>query len=97
MSENLLAPLTFDDGRIDQFIARHVCALCRGHLLKYPGPGRAWIAKCPAHGDIMRHNYIQRRQAAKTEQQILSTLRELRKAETHTEQELLDGLTQEAK
>ncbi len=81
MDNNLLSPLTFDDGQIDRFIARHVCALCLGHLNKFPGPGRNWIAKCPIHGPIMAHMAIGKGKAGRIRNSINLAAREIRPPE----------------
>lgn len=65
--DDLLEPLTFEDGEIEKFIANHVCA-CGSHLIKFPAPGRKWYAKCPTHGKMIAMSHTTKAQWAKADQ-----------------------------
>lgn len=76
--QNLLDPLTFEDGEVDVFIRDHVCAFCQGHLNKFPAPGRKWTVKCLIDGPVLSHNTITTRNARQMESDRLAAMRELR-------------------
>ena len=53
--DNLLDPLTFEEGEIDLFIRDNKCGFCGGFLFKMFAPDRLYIVHCPEHGAIFEH------------------------------------------
>lgn len=69
---------TFQDGEIDKFIRRRVCARCYGDLMKRPAPKRTWEAYCPECGEAWGGLTISRWTAEHRGQRALSEALEVR-------------------
>jgi hypothetical protein len=58
MSDNLLAPLEFEDADVDRFIRDHRCVYgCKLDIRPIKGT-RKWTVNCQTHGPIMAHNFV---------------------------------------
>jgi len=73
-------PALLQDGEVDKYIARHVCALCYGDLIKRPVSNpRGWEVSCPVCGDAWKFNTVTRRYAERLGQQALADYRDARR------------------
>lgn len=71
-------PPKFQDGYVDLFIRRRVCARCYGDLAKQPAPNRKWYAICPVCQDAWHYTTISRRTAEMRGQQAILDYYEIR-------------------
>ena len=78
LKDNILDPLTFVEGEIDQFIRDNSCGLCGGHLYAKHAPGRKYTAHCPEHGIMMGHSSVSKYKADKAKQGEIDGKHELR-------------------
>jgi len=69
---------TFQDGEIDQFISRRVCARCYGDLIKTQADNRMWDASCPTCGDAWGGATVSRAYAERLGQQALAERSEVK-------------------
>ena len=76
--DNLLEPLTFEEGEIDIFIRDHSCGFCGGHLFTMHAPERKYTAHCPEHGPVMDHTHTTKYKAEQVKQNEMEGKRELR-------------------
>ena len=69
---------TYNDGEIDRFIKRRVCARCYGDLVKMPAENRTWTAICPSCGEACGGRTISRWTAERRGQVALAEALEVR-------------------
>lgn len=90
---NLLDPLTFEEGEIDQFVRDNSCGFCGGHLFAKHAPGRKYTAHCPEHGVMRGHSSVSKYKSTKAKQHEQEGKRELREdAEPRDEETILKEL-----
>ena len=91
--ENLMEPLTFDEGEINIFIRDNACGFCGGHLFAMHAPDRKYTAHCPEHGAVMDHTHTSKYKAEQAKQNERAGKAELRQPEKpRPEKEILAEL-----
>ena len=91
-SRNLLEPLTFPQGEIDQFIQRHICGLCNSWLVAMPAPNRRYFVHCSIHGNLIESQAITRHQAEQVTEGRYIGQREMRQPSGKSPEEILSEL-----
>jgi hypothetical protein len=69
----------FQDGQIDLFLRRRVCARCYGDLAKRPADNRMWQAYCPRCGDAWHGATISSKTAGRRGQAAIAELWEVKR------------------
>ena len=91
--ENIIDPVTFDEGEIDIFIRDHACGFCGGHLFAMHAPDRRYTAHCPEHGVVMDHTHTSKYKAEEVKREIRVGKSELRQPKKpRSEKEILSEL-----
>ncbi len=90
---NLLDPLTFEEGEIELFIRDNSCGLCGGHLFSMHAPDRKYTAHCPEHGAVTEHSHTSKYKAEQAKDNTRAGKSELRQPrEKRSEKEILKEL-----
>ena len=79
--ENLLDPLTFEEGEIDLFIRDNHCVFCGGYLFKMFAEDRKYTVHCPEHGEVYEHTHTSKYKAEEVERNVRVGKNELRQPE----------------
>jgi hypothetical protein len=91
---NLLDPLEFGDGEIDNFIRRYRCGICGEYLIRQDAPGyHRYNAVCVTHGIIIQGGAVRVEQIDKLNSDVIANRMDHRAPDrTKTEREILEDL-----
>ena len=86
--DNLLDPLTFEEGEIDLFIRDNKC-FCGGYLFKMFALDRLYTAHCPEHGAVFEHTKTSEHVADEVKRNVRVAKNELRQPEKPRSEEVI--------